>query len=294
MAERKSGFVAIIGRPNVGKSTLLNYLVGEKIAGVSPKPQTTRGVIRGIVTRPEGQIVYLDTPGVHKPQDRLGSWMARQVNESLEGADLLYFLVLPGKIDPHDLRVLEMLKKESRPVFLLINQVDRYPKPEVLPVIDYYSKAYAFKEIIPISALKGVQADLLLEKTFEYLPEGPLLFPEDQISDQNERQIAAEIIREKVYHTTREEIPYGTAVIIEAFEEREDGMAEIHATFIVERDSQKAIIIGKNGEKLKEIGQKARLELERFLAKKVFLQLWVKVMPGWKKDDGSLRRLGYT
>lgn len=293
MAEKKSGFVAIVGQPNVGKSTLLNCLVGEKLAGVSPKPQTTRGVIRGILTRPEGQVVYLDTPGVHKPKDLLGDWMGRQVQGSLESADLLYWMVLPGRVDTSDQRILGMLKDIQIPVFLLVSQVDRYPKQDILPVIDYFSKAYPFKEIIPMSSVKRTQIDLLLEKTFEYLPEGPAHFPDDQISDQNERDIVAEIIREQIYHRTKEEVPYGTAVLIDEFLDREDGIAEIHATLVVERDSQKAIVIGKQGQTLKDIGMKARLAIESFLGRKVFLKLWVKVVPDWKKDDSSLRRLGY-
>lgn len=291
--KRKAGFVSIVGQPNVGKSTLLNHLVGEKLAGVSPKPQTTRGIVRGILSKPEGQIVFLDTPGMHKPKNNLGEWMVNQVERSFEGADLIYWMVLPGKIDPMDERILEMLKAKGLPVFLLVSQVDRYPKPDILPVIDHYSRAHAFTEIIPISSVKGTQLELLVAKTFEHLPEGEPLFPEDQISDQNERDIVSEIIREQVYHKTRQEIPYGTAVLIDAFTDREDGLTEIHATLVVERQSQKAIIIGKQGQMLKEIGQAARLAIERFLGRKVFLKLWVKVVEGWTKDGASLRRLGY-
>ena len=290
---KKSGFIAIIGRPNVGKSTLLNRLVGEKLAGVSPKPQTTRDVIRGILTRDEGQVVFLDTPGVHEPHDLLGQWMIREVEKSIAGADLVYWMVLPEKIHPFEKKILEILRPVSIPVFLLVNQIDRFPKPQVLPVLAEYAAAFSFRELIPISAKAGDQLDLLIQKTFEHLPEGPLLFPEDQISDQNERFIAAEIIREKLFHFTGEEIPYAATVVIESFKERNETLIDIQATVVVEKESQKAIVIGKGGEKTKQIGQAARLDLERFLGKKVFLQLWVKTLPHWKRDQNALRQLGY-
>ena len=290
---KKSGFVAIIGRPNVGKSTLLNRLVGEKLAGVSPKPQTTRNAIRGILSLPQGQIVYVDTPGLHDPRDLLGNWMVKEVQKSLEGIDLLYWMVLPDEWGPDSSIVLEIVKKLSIPVILVVNQIDRFPKPAILPVLDKYSKAFSFRELIPISAKTGEQVELLIQKTFEHLPEGELLFPEDQISDQNERDIVGEMIREKLFHLTGEEIPYCSTVLIESFKEREDGIVEIHATVVVEKDSQKAIVIGKGGAKMKEIGKAARLDLEKFLGKKVFLKLWVKTQEHWKSDPGALKRLGY-
>jgi GTP-binding protein Era len=290
---RRSGFVVILGRPNVGKSTLLNQLVGEKIAGVSPKPQTTRHSIRGIVSRPEGQILFLDTPGLHDARDPLGNWMMKQAQQSLEDADLIYWMVLPEAIHPYDEKILETLKSISKPIILLINQVDRYPKPHVLPVLDHYHKAFSFKEIIPISAREGIQTDVLLQKTFENLPEAQPYFPEDQISDQNERFIVSELIREKIFRFTSQEVPYATAVLIDSFKDRSERLIDIEATVIVERDSQKAILIGKKGEMMKEIGQAARADIERFLGKKVFLQLWVKTMEGWKEDKSSLRSLGY-
>lgn len=293
MSSKKCGYVSIVGRPNVGKSTLLNQLIGAKIAGVSPKPQTTRGAVQGILTRPEGQVIFLDTPGLHKPKDKLGHWMLKEVEKAMEGADLLYWLVLPGEIDTGDLAILQTLRRTELPIILLINQVDRFPKPEVLPVLDFYSKEYAFADMIPISAKLGTQTDVLLKKTLELLPAGDPLFPEDQISDQTERSIVSELIREKIYHFTSEEIPYGTTVTIEKFEERPDGIAEIHASFSVERESQKGIVIGKGGLKMKEIGQAAREDIEAFLGKKVFLKLWVKVVPDWKSDPGALRKLGY-
>lgn len=290
---RRSGFVVILGRPNVGKSTLLNQLVGEKIAGVSPKPQTTRHSIRGIVSHPEGQILYLDTPGLHDPRDAMGNWMMQEAQKSLEDADVIYWMVLPGNIHPYDQKIMEMLKKNSRPVFLLVNQIDRFPKPEILPVLDYYSKAFPFKELIPVSAKKGDQIEILVGKTFEYLPEGEPHFPEDQISDQNERFIVSELIREKIFRFTSEEVPYGTAVTIDTFKDRNEQLIDIEATVVVERDSQKSILIGKKGQMMKEIGQAAREDIERLLGKKVFLKLWVKTMEKWKENPASLKHLGY-
>lgn len=293
--EKRSGFVAIIGRPNVGKSTLLNRLVGEKLAGVSPKPQTTRNCIRGILTRPEGQIVFVDTPGLHEPRDLLGNWMVREAEKSFAEVDLILWLVLPGTPHPYEEKILETLRTFAGPVFLLVNQIDRFPKPQILPVLDSYHKAYPFRELIPISSKTGDQLELLIQKTFEYLPVSPPLFPEDQVSDQNERFIAGEILREKLFLFTGEEIPYATAVVIESFKEREDQdhLVDIKATVIVDKESQKPIVIGKGGQKLKQIGTSARVDMEKFLGKKVFLQLWVKIMPHWKQDQTALRRLGF-
>lgn len=291
--KRHSGFVVILGRPNVGKSTLLNCLVGEKLAGVSPKPQTTRQCIRGIVSRPEGQVLYLDTPGLHDPRDPLGTWMMNEAHKSLEDADLVYWMVLPGAIHPYDEKILKIVKGLKIPVILLVNQVDRYPKPEVLPVLSFYSQAFEFKELIPISAKNGQQVDVLLAKTFENLPEGQPLFPEDQISDQSERFIVSELIREKIFKLTSEEVPYATAVVIDSFKDRNDKLIDIQATVVVEKDSQKAILIGRQGQMMKEIGQTAREDIERFLQKKVFLQIWVKTMEHWKRDAGTLRQVGY-
>jgi GTP-binding protein Era len=291
--KKKCGFVAILGRPNVGKSTLLNRLIGEKLAGVSPKPQTTRLVIRGILTRPQGQIIFLDTPGFHKPHDRLGDWMVGEVLKSLEGADLAYFMVLPDQVHPWDEQILEKIRAAGLPTVLLVNKIDLFPKPEILPVLDHYRKLYAFRELIPISAKTGDQVELLVQKTLENLPEGEFLFPEDQISDQEERLFAAEMIREKIFQFTGEEIPYSASVVIESFKPREDGIIDIQAQIMVEKDSQKGIMIGKKGEMLKKIGTAARQDLEKFLGTKVFLQLWVKTLEHWKKDESKLRRLGY-
>lgn len=290
---KHSGFVGIIGQPNVGKSTLLNQLVGEKLAGVSARPQTTREIIRGILSEPEGQAVFLDTPGLHKPTDAIGSWMVNEVEKTLTDVDLLYFMVRPKPAQPFERKIVEMIKESGVPCFLLVNQVDRFKKQDILPVLDEYQNLHNFAEFIPISALTGLQVNIVVEKTFEYLPECPPLFPEDQISDQNERFIAAELIREKLYHFTHEEVPYSTLVFIDRFEERNEKLIDIEATIIVERDSQKAIVIGKKGQNLKDIGQAAREDLEKFLGRKVFLQLWAKTMPDWKSDKRKLKKFGF-
>lgn len=290
---RHSGFVAIIGRPNVGKSTLLNYLVGQKIAGVSPKPQTTRHCVRGIVTQPEGQILFLDTPGMHDPRDPLGAWMMKDMDKMIQDVDLFYWLVLPDEFHPYDENILAMIKAKNVPTILVVNQIDKYAKLEILPVLDYYNKQYAFKELIPISAKRGEQVDTLIWKTFDHLPEGEPFFPEDQVSDQSERFIVSEMIREKVFRFTEKEVPYGTAVVIDVFKERTKTLIDIEATIYVERESQKAILIGKGGQMMKEIGQAARVDIERLVGNKVFLKLWVKTMEDWKENPAALRKLGY-
>lgn len=288
-----SGYVTIIGRPNVGKSTLLNLLIGEKLAGVSDKPQTTRGVMRGILTREEGQIVFVDTPGIHDPRDPLGKWMAAEVQKAMDGIDLVYWMVLPGRPDPDDEKILGQLRSLSVPVFLVVNQVDRFPKPAILPVLDHYQKLFAFTELIPISAKTGDQVDVLVRETFRHLPEQPHLFPDDQISDQNERFIVSEMIREKVFRYTGEEIPYAATVVLDNFKEESGERVHIDATIVVERDTQKAIVIGKGGQKIKQIGQAARGDIEQFLGRRVYLELWVKVVPHWRRDPESLKRLGF-
>ena len=289
----RSGFVSIIGKPNVGKSTLLNRLVGERLAAVSRKPQTTRGVIRGILTAKEGQAVFLDTPGLHKPRDPLGNWMLGEIDQSIQDADLIYWMVFPELPEAEDEKFAGEFKEAEKAVFLLINQVDRVPKPKVLPVIDAYRKVFPFREIIPISALAGDNLPVLIRKTFETLPENPPYFPEELLTDQSERTIVSEMIREKIFRFTGEEIPYSSAVEIEEFEERSEKLVAIKAAIVVEKGSQKAILIGKGGAKIKQIGQEARLEIERFLDKKVFLELWVKTLKNWKKDPEALRRLGF-
>ncbi len=289
----KSGFVSIVGRPNSGKSTLLNRVVGEKVSIVADKPQTTRHIIRGIVTRPEGQIVFLDTPGVHKPVYRMNERMMDAVREAMADVDVILLIVDSssefGRGDEFTLRLLNPVKKKK---FLLLNKIDLIEKKNLLPLMEHYSKQGEFEEIIPVSALKGENVENLVNQILQHLPEGPMFYPAEQISDQQERAIAAEMIREKLIVFTEEEMPYSTAVVIDRFEE-EERLHRIHASIFVERESQKAIIIGKAGQKLKQIGTEARRELERFFGRNVFLELHVKVKKHWRDDEQTLRSLGY-
>lgn len=295
----RSGFVSIIGRPNAGKSTLLNALVGEKVAIVSEKPQTTRTRIQGILNlksghgRPAGQIIFVDTPGVHKPDSKLNRKMLHEIHAALESRDLILMIVdVMEKSGPGDQHVLDLVKKSGGPVFLLLNKIDKLEKDRLLPIIDRYSKLHEFREIIPISATKRDGLERLLDKVICVLPEGPRYFPEDQLTDQPERFIASEIIREKVLLKTGKEVPYATAVVIERYEEAER-LTRIAAAIYCERDGQKAILIGKGGQKLKEIGTAARLELESLLGKKVFLELFVKVQPGWRESAAFVDELDW-
>lgn len=296
MADTKTGYVAIMGRPNVGKSTLLNYLVGEKLAGVSAKPQTTREIIRGILTISDGQrfqipyqgqIIFLDTPGVHQPKDALGEGMVRDVRQTFEDADLLYWMAYPKAMGDAERTILQWVKEFSKPVFCVINQIDHFSKDDLILALDSFQKAYAFKEFIPISAKTGENVNTLVQQTLRYLPVGEFLYPEDQLSDQNIRFHVQEMIREKLYHFLGAELPYDGAVRIDEFKE-EGKITRVHATIVVERDSQKAIVIGKGGEKIKQIGTAARLDIQKFLGKKVFLQLWCKPIPGWKSNRSFL------
>ncbi len=288
----KSGFASIIGRPNSGKSTLLNRLVEEKVSIVTDKPQTTRHVVKGIVTRPEGQAVFLDTPGIHKPIHRMNERMMKSVRESMSDVDIILLIVdASAAFGRGDEFVLELLKPMSSKKFLLLNKIDRIEKKNLLPMIDRYSKLADFDEIIPISALKGDNVESLLAVIFKYLPEGPMYYPADQISDQQERTIAAEMIREKLIVLTEEELPHSTAVVIDRFEE-EGNLFRIYASIYVERDSQKGIVIGKGGEKLKGVGTLARKEMESFFDRKIFLELHVKVKKNWRDDPETLRSLG--
>ena len=290
----RSGFVAIVGRPNSGKSTLLNRLVGEKVSIVTDKPQTTRHTVRGIVTRPEGQIIVLDTPGIHKPIHRMNERMMKFVRDALTDVDLILLIVdASAAFGRGDEFTLALLKPVEKKKILLMNKIDRIEKRKLLPIIERYSRLDNFEEIIPISALTGDNVELLVGQIFKRLPEGPPFYPDDQISDQPERAITAEMIREKVIQLTEEEIPYSTAVVIDRFEEGED-IHRIYASIFVERDSQKAIVIGKGGQKLKEIGIDARRDLESFLGRKIFLELHVKVKKGWRDDEGTLRVLGLS
>jgi len=298
MAHR-AGFVSIVGRPNAGKSTLLNALVGEKIAIVTEKPQTTRMNIQGILNikaqrgRPAAQIVFIDTPGVHKPDSRLNRKMMQEIHAALESRDLILLLVdATERFGPADEQVLELVKRSGGPVFLLLNKVDRLHKEKLLPIIEHYSKLHAFQEVIPISAIKRDGLDALINKVAGALPAAPPYFPEDQLTDQPERFLASEIIREKVLLKTGKEVPYATAVIVERYEELPK-LTRISAAIYCERDGQKAILIGKGGEKLKQMGTAARQELERRLDKKVFLELFVKVKPGWRQSAAFVEELDW-
>jgi len=298
MAHR-SGFVTIIGRPNAGKSTLLNALVGEKIAIVTEKPQTTRMNIQGILNvkaqrgRPAAQIVFVDTPGVHKPDSRLNRKMMQEIHAALEQRDLILLLVdATEKFGPGDEQVLDLVKRAGAPAFLLLNKVDKLHKEKLLPIIEHYSGLYPFPEIIPISALKRDGVDRLIDNVAAALPAGPPLFPEDQLTDQPERFLASEIIREKVLLKTGKEVPYATAVIVERYEEL-PRLTRISAAIYCERNGQKAILIGKGGEKLKQIGAAARQELEIRLGKKVFVELFVKVKPGWRQSAAFVEELDW-
>jgi GTP-binding protein Era len=287
----KSGFIAIIGRPNVGKSTLMNCLLGEKISIISDKPQTTRNRIRGILTLPDAQLVFLDTPGIHKPLHKMNEIMVKTALGTYGEVDVIMLLVeateRPGAGDKF---IIETLSKIKTPVFLVVNKVDLIAKERLLPLMQELSGLYPFAEIVPVSALKK---DLggLLDALLKRMPKGPKYFPDDQLTDQPERFVVTEIIREKIFELTKEEIPYSTAVVIEQMKE-EPNLTSIHAMIYVERDSQKGIVIGKNGALLKEIGTRARLDAEKLLGVKVFLQLWVKVKKGWRDDDYMLRNVG--
>jgi GTP-binding protein Era len=291
--KRKSGVVALIGRPNAGKSTLLNRIVGEKIAIVSDKPQTTRTRIRGVLTRPEGQIVFLDTPGIHRPEHKLNRRMMSIVTEALSSVDLILLMVDANQpMGGGDQFALDLVKRAGTRAFLLLNKVDALKdKTKLLPLIARYSSEAQFAEVIPISALTGDGIELLIEKVFETLPEGPLLYPEDEMTDQPERVLAAELVREKVLALTSEELPYVTAVVTERWEETE-GITRIYCVIFVERPSHKAIIIGRGGARLKEIGSAARRDIEKLLGRRVFLNLFVKVRDRWRDDERILDELG--
>ncbi len=289
----KSGYVSLTGRPNVGKSTLLNTILGEKVAIVSPKPQTTRNRIVGVKTMPDAQIIFIDTPGIHKPKHRLGELMVKQAKESVKEVDVILFMVEPEEPGSGDKFIIDILKDMGKPVFLLINKVDTVKKPLVLPVIEAYSKLYPFKEIMPISALAGDGIDILIKTIVDYLPEGPKYYPDDILTDQLERFMVSEIIREKIIHQTEDEIPYSVAIEINQWSEREDGVVFIQANIYVEREGQKGIIIGKGGARLKTIGTNARLEIEKLLGTKVFLELWVKIKKDWRSSERILKELGF-
>lgn len=293
-ADYKSGFVTLIGRPNVGKSTLMNYLIGQKIAITSNKPQTTRNRIQTVLTTEDGQIVFVDTPGIHKAKNKLGEYMVNVAERTLNEVDVVLWLVEPSTfIGAGEQHIAKQLQKVKTPVILVINKVDMVKKEEVLTFIDAYRKIYDFAEIVPVSARSGENTDTLIEVILKYLPYGPQFYDEDTITDQPERQIVAELIREKALHCLNEEIPHGIAVAIDRMKTRKN-IVDIDATIICERDSHKGIIIGKQGAMLKKIGSTARFEIERLLDSKVNLQLWVKVKKDWRDSDFLIRNFGYT
>lgn len=290
----KSGFITIIGRPNAGKSTLLNEVLDSKVAIVSNKPQTTRHRITGILTREEGQIVFVDTPGIHKPKHRLGEYMNKAASAGLFDGDLIYYMVDASvPFGGGEAYILQMLEKADLPVFLLLNKVDAMAKEDILRAIVAWQDRYDFAEIFPLSALKGDNVDRLLDVTFSYLDEGPIFYDEDTITDQPERVLMAELIREKVLRHTGEEIPHSVAVQIEAIDEAQ-GRPHIHALILTERPSQKGILIGKGGRKMKDIGTDARRDIEYLLGQPVYLDLWVKVKEDWRDRPQILEDLGYS
>ena len=294
--QKKSGFVALVGRPNVGKSTLMNHLIGQKIAITSKKPQTTRNRIQTVYTCEDGQIVFLDTPGIHKAKNKLGEYMVNVAERTLKDVDVILWLVEPTTyIGAGDQHIAQQLKGVNVPVILVINKIDTIKKEEVLAVIDAYRKICDFAEIIPVSALRGLNTQDIIESILKYLPYGPQFYDEDTVTDQPQRQIVAEMIREKALHALDEEIPHGIAVSIDRMKERPGGkIVDIDATIICERDSHKGIIIGKQGSMLKKIGSNARFEIERMLEMKVNLKLWVKVKKDWRDSDSLIKNFGYN
>lgn len=292
----KSGFVTLIGRPNVGKSTLMNQIIGQKIAITSNKPQTTRNRIQTVYSEENGQIIFLDTPGIHKAKNKLGEYMVTVAERTLNEVDVILWLVEPATfIGAGEQHIAETLKRVKTPVILVINKIDTVKKEELLPVISAFQKLHDFAEIVPVSAMKGENKENLISAIFNYLEEGPQFYDEDTITDQPERQIVAELIREKALRLLNDEIPHGIAVSIDSMKERKGGkMIDIEATIVCERDSHKGIIIGKKGAMLKNIGMNARKEMENLLDQQVNLQLWVKVRKDWRDSDMFLKNYGYN
>ena len=292
--EHKSGFISIIGRPNVGKSTFLNRVIGQKIAIMSDKPQTTRNKVQGVLTTDDAQLIFIDTPGIHKPKHRLGDFMMKVAQNTLKEVDLILFMVNAeegfGKGEEF---ILEKFQSVKTPIFLVINKIDMIHPDQLFAIIESYKEKYPFKEIVPISALEGNNVETLLTQIKKYLPEGPQFYPADQVTDHPERFIVSELIREKALHLTREEIPHSLAVVIEKMERKSNDVINVMATIIVERDSQKGIIIGKQGSMLKEIGKRARTDIENLLGNKVYLELWVKVQKDWRNKMTQLRDFGF-
>ncbi|WP_213422931.1 GTPase Era [Bhargavaea massiliensis] len=291
----KSGFISIIGRPNVGKSTFLNRVVGQKIAIMSDKPQTTRNKVQGVVTTEDSQMIFIDTPGIHKPKHKLGDFMMKVAKNTLKEVDIVLFMANADEsLGKGDEFIMEMLGESGTPVILVLNKIDLIHPDELIGVIDSYRERMDFAEIVPISALQGNNVDRLMNVIKSYLPEGPQYYPADQVTDHPERFIISEMIREKVLHLTREEIPHSVAVVIERIAKREgQETVDVSATIIVERDSQKGIVIGKRGALLKEIGTRARQDIEMLLGSKVYLELWVKVQKDWRNRANQLREYGF-
>ena len=295
MDNKKTGFVALIGRPNVGKSTLMNHIIGQKIAITSNKPQTTRNRIQTVYTEDRGQLIFLDTPGIHKAKNKLGKYMVGVAKNTLGEVDVILYLIEPSTfIGGGDRHILEVLQKVKTPVVLVINKIDTVPKEDLLKVIDTFRKEYDFCDIVPVSALKGDNKEELIDVLFKYMKYGPMFYDEDTVTDQPMRQIVAELIREKALRLLSEEIPHGIAVSVDTMKERTNGeIWDINATIVCERDSHKGIIIGKGGEMLKKIGTDARADIEDMLMSKVNLKLWVKVKKDWRDSDFMLNNYGY-
>ena len=290
----KSGFVSIVGRPNVGKSTLLNQVLGQKIAIMSDKPQTTRNKIQGVYTTSEAQVVFIDTPGLQKPKSALGKYMLQATESALQEVDLILFCIDASEtLGGGDRYILEMLSHVQTPVILVVNKLDRVEPETLLGRITEYKDLHAFAEIVPISALQGNNVETLLTQIVRYLPPGPQYYPADQVTDHPEQFVCAEMIREKILHATRDEVPHSIAVTIEHMKRRENGTVDMSAVIYVERDSQKGIVIGKKGALLKQVGEQARRDIEALLGSKMFLQLWVKVKKDWRNQERILRDLGY-
>ncbi|ATH62534.1 GTPase Era [Staphylococcus pasteuri] len=294
MTEHKSGFVSIIGRPNVGKSTFVNRVIGHKIAIMSDKAQTTRNKIQGVMTRDDAQIIFIDTPGIHKPKHKLGDFMMKVATNTLSEIDAIMFMVNVNEdIGRGDEYIMNMLKDLKTPVFLVLNKIDLVHPDALMPQIEKYQKYMDFTEIIPISALEGLNVDHFIDVLKSYLPEGPKYYPDDQISDHPEQFVVGEIIREKILHLTSEEIPHAIGVNVDRMIKEDEDRVRIEATIYVERDSQKGIVIGKGGKKLKEVGKRARHDIEMLLGSKVYLELWVKVQKNWRNKVNFIRQIGY-
>ena len=295
MTEHKSGFVSIIGRPNVGKSTFVNRVIGHKIAIMSDKAQTTRNKIQGVMTRDDAQIIFIDTPGIHKPKHKLGDYMMRVAKNTLSEIDAIMFMVNVNEdIGRGDEYIMEMLKNVKTPIFLVLNKIDLVHPDTLMPKIEQYQSYMDFTDIIPISALEGLNVDHFIDVLKSFLPEGPKYYPDNQISDHPEQFVVGEIIREKILHLTSEEIPHAIGVNVDRMVKESEDRVHIEATIYVERDSQKGIVIGKGGKKLKEVGKRARRDIEMLLGSKVYLELWVKVQRDWRNKVNFIRQIGYV